>query len=175
MSGDPEPTALDAIEGAGQAVDGSQSLLDSVIASREEIRGEHHLDLEVPGYKGVLWLRFKLIPFKQTEQMGERLRRESKKLESMTLTGAIDTLIAGCEQVMLKDGDTLHPIDPAAEPPVKLEQRLAELLRFEADTARKVVRELFGNDYAITQTAVRLSRWMTDTTREVDEDFLGEI
>lgn len=157
-----------------QSLGPDASILDRIGALREEQRSEKHLDLAVPALQELVWLRFRVIPFQQTQSMAKRLQKE--KLADDALVGATDTLIAACEQVMVREQPDaeLRAIDPAAATPIRLDSQLAELLKLDASTAREVVYRLFENDYAIVQMAIKVSRWMADTSKEVDDDFLGE-
>lgn len=172
---------------------GSGGLLDRIVEIRKEVieSSTTTLDLDVPGYQKLLIVRYRYIDGIVTEHMGKKLRKELKKIdgEGETLLGSVDTLIAACEQILVRDPGNenclrddkgkvtdLRPIQPGAIPPVQFDERLSEILKFDppARSAREVVRGLFNNDHAIIRQNIALSQWLADTTKEVDQDFLGE-
>jgi hypothetical protein len=60
----------------------------------------------------------------------------------------------------------------SGQPVVRLDAKLARLLKYEADGGREVVLGLFGSEHAILQQSLILGAWLADRTRESDEDFL---
>jgi hypothetical protein len=166
LNGDEPETVLDTISAP-------VSILTELRAKREELRGDHTVDLEVPGYQGLLWVRYGTIPLKEAELLGKEVMKEQKDMR--TLLGAVDTLIAACRGVYVKSGDELVSIDTTQDVPVLFDQRLADLLDFQSSGgARGVVRGTFSNDYAIVQQSIVLSRWMQNTSLDVSEVNLGE-
>jgi hypothetical protein len=180
----PVPGDVDSDNAQVAAAGRSEALLDEIRDLREEAKRDHHLILEVPGLKGKLGVRYKVIDSDQTEKIAKRLR---KVKQSRNLIGSIDTLITACDQIVVHDPGHVkclldddgeltewRPIDPSSPIPVRFDSRLAEILHLPSSEAREIVAAVFQSDLSIIQQNVRVSRWMTDTTREVDDDLLGE-
>jgi hypothetical protein len=171
----------------------STSILDRLRARREEVKEQRILDLAIPGYEDELMARYKPVPFKVFED-DEKKRKKSRGKDPALLSAAIDQIMACCEMILVKDpgnpacvldndGDVTEyrPIDvEAAEmgAPVKWEQRFADLINIPQDEtrgiAKLVVLRTFCNDAALIYHASRLGIWLRDTTKEVDDDLLGE-
>jgi hypothetical protein len=172
---------------------GTQSILDRLKARRESVKKSRTLDLEIPGYEGDLLARYKPVPFKVFED-DEKKRKKSKGKDPALLSAAIDQIISCCDMILVRDpgnpacvldndGEVtdFRPIDvDAAEAgsPVKWEQRLADLIDIPQEEtrgiAKLVVLRTFCNDAALIYHASRLGIWLRDTTKEVDDDLLGE-
>lgn len=163
-----------ATQGNG-AADERATLLATLRKRREEAKADHHLDLDIPGYDGLMLARFRPFPIEKTERKMAEFQRLSGK-QPMLLKSACDTLIDACEQIMLRkeEGGEPFAIDDDAMPPIGFDQRLAELLEFKADSARQVVLGLFATEQAVLAMNVEVSRWMQDVTRKTDEGLLGE-
>lgn len=155
----------------------AMSVLDRVRARRAEVMAERTIDLEVPGYDGDLVVRFRplegpvfaRLAFALNPQAGERME---DRRHSAIYTEA---LIEGCVEVMVRPAPGAPPV-PLTEdpPPVRFEQRLADLLGFEAKTARDVVRGVYGREAAMVQHVMALFGFSSDTSLEVDEAVAGE-
>jgi hypothetical protein len=171
-----------------------QSVLDRLRARREEVRQQRVLDLAIPGYQDELVARYHPVPFKVFED-DDRKRRKTGKRDPGLLVAAIDQVIACCEMILVKDPGhedcvtdndgnmtEYRPIDTDAASvgaPVKWEARLAKLIGIpddetQAGKAGLVVQRVFCNDTAIIHHASMLGVWLRDTTKEVDENLLGE-
>jgi hypothetical protein len=150
------------------------SILDQLVAAREEAVDNQTVDLELPGYKGLLWARYGLLDNSQLGKIAKRVRRQYKKAEEQVLAMSCDILIASCEgfyhrtengelQSITKDGDVLNY------------HNAGDFLKFEVGSARQSVIAVFaGNEIAVIDQQVRLARWMRNTGIEVDSDLLGE-
>lgn len=152
-----------------------RDLIGTLRAKREALKEDHWLDLDLPGYDGLLVARFRPFPLeKQERKMAEFQKAQGRS--PILLKAACDTLIDACEQLMVRKnpGEDPVPIDEDALPPIAFDNRAAELFGFTATTARQVVMGLFGTEQSILAMNVRVSQWMTDVTREADEDLLGE-
>jgi hypothetical protein len=150
------------------------TLLNQLRGKREELKGDHYLDLDIPGYDGMLVGRFRPFPIEKSE----RKMREFQKLmgkQPMLLKAACDTLIDACEQIMVRKeaGAEPVPIDPDVDPPIAFDSRAADLFGFQANTARQVVIGLFPTEQSIVAINVEVSRWMQTLTRDTDEELLG--
>lgn len=151
------------------------SLFQNLRNAREDLQPfGHTITLEVPGYKGLLGIDFQYIGTDVTEKIARKIARNTKSVngEGSSLLASLDTLIAACREVMVRDNpdQVWRSIKPGYVP-VKLDTRLSEILKYDARDQREVVLGLFGSEHAIIQMNVQLSRWLTDITRKVDEDF----
>jgi hypothetical protein len=155
------------------------SILDQLGEIRQEIKEQAEpLDLEVPGYKGLLFVRFRPFPVARTERKVEQFQRQVKKKQPIVLNSACDTLIDACEQLLVKNTDgELIPIDE--DMPVGFEQRLAEMLKMpgadQMTSARQVIKGLFPTEQSILKMASTVNEWLQgELNEEADEEFLGE-
>ncbi len=170
----------------------SPSILDRLKQKRQKVTEQRYLDLPVPGYEGDLVARYKTVPFKVFEE-AEKRQKKDKSAPKMLLA-AIDQIINTCEMILVKDpghADCVtdndgviteyRPIDPQAAAtsfPVRWDTRLAPLINIpeteHQNNPRLVVTRTFCNDAAVIHHATQIGLWLRDTTKEVDEAFLGE-
>jgi len=156
-----------------------QSVLDLLRQKREESAAATTVDLPVPGYNNsppVLYIRYQLIDGPTIDRIGRKVTRQTKDRWSRQILSAIDTMIESIVgfYVDMEDGSERKPLTVHGEHITTFGPELQEALGFEADNARNTVRELFGqNDVALAGHNIALSRWMTNTTAEIDEEFLG--
>lgn len=157
---------------SGDALTVMQQLRDQ----REELKsGDHILDLDIPGYNGMLVARYKPVRFEIIEKLTRRAQKEAKRFNiSMNLLASTDTLIEACDQIMLRVNGELTPIPTGSGLPVRFDSRLSEAMGFEAEEAREVVAGVFGNEFGVITHNVQYSTWLRDVTKEVDENLLGE-
>lgn len=162
-------------EGAnGAGNDARMNLLASIRAKREEAKGDHVLDIDIPGYEGMVVARFRPFPIEKTERKMAEFQKMVGK-QPVMLKAACDTLIDACEQIMIRNGpeDEPKPIDADAVPPIAFDSRLAELFGYSATTARQVVLGLFPTEQAIVAMNIRVSGWMQDVSSDTDRELLG--
>lgn len=165
---DPQEDPVD--ETAGSAL----SIMDQVREQREELKEEeHHLDLDIPGYNGLLVARYIPVRFQVIEKLAKAAQKDRSGV-SKNVLASTDTLIEACQEIFLRVDGELQPIPTGSGVPVTFEKRLAEALGFEATTAREVVAGVFANEFGVIDHNVRYSKWLRDVTKEVDDDFLGE-
>jgi hypothetical protein len=154
--------------------DDAQSLLDQIKEQREDLKsGEHRLELDVPGYNGMLVVRYKPVRWDVIEQLTKKVRKDKSGV-SKNVLASTDTIIEACEEVLLRVNGELTSIPTGQGGPVQFDSRLASALSFEAETARQVVAGVFPNEMGVIDHNVRYSRWLRDVTKEVDDDLLGE-
>lgn len=120
---------------------------------------------------------------KQLENISNKVNREFKTRFERNLYSAIDTMILLCAGLYIRTPDVEEYIELDPEllgEPVQFDMRLAETLGFvDCKSARTVVRRIFGNnDIAIMTHAEKLSRWLQNTSVDVNtqlwEQNLGE-
>ena len=155
-----------------------ESILGVIRAKRAEQVADRTLDLDVPGYGGLIGLRLGPVRGQVLSRILERAR-DSRSPEKDYNANA-DTLIAATREVLIRmrpeDEWTVLPDDDGE--PVKMDDRLASRLGLEATKAREVVRELFGQanapELAVGATANEYVEWATATNAEADETLMGE-
>lgn len=174
---------------AGEGVDSARAdLLSQLKTLHNEAKAEHHLDLPIPGYRKLLWARFRPFPVEKTEV---RIRQFQGAAgggnRPMALQIACDTLIDACEQLMLlparfagdigEDGANLMPIDAEATPFIAFDQRLEPLFEIAnpGGTARGVIVGLFPTEQSIVDMNIRIQRWMSNITEDVNDTLMGNF
>jgi hypothetical protein len=152
-------------------------LLETIREAQAEVRpfGRTKV-MEVPGYHGLLAVEYQYVGSEVTEAIARKVRRETRPVDGKgtALLSSIDTLRAACKRVLCRRAvtDDWMSVGGSNMPVVRLDSKLARLLNFDADNGRETVLGLFGSEHAIIQSNVILSNWMSDKTRESDEDFL---
>lgn len=164
---EPEPVEL---ESAGSVLD--------VIRERRNARApEHEYDMLVPGYGDLLVLR--CTPIKGEDLTRLRVRIERSKDPTRDFKLAADILHAVVDNVLARRrvGAELEPLDPTGEP-VGITDRLAELLRVEATTARELVLELFSlapsPEMACGDAVGDYLAWAQGADADLDDGLMGE-
>jgi hypothetical protein len=174
MSTDPY-TPVDVEDEPTAAVDSSSTLLAHVREQRDKkLAEDHYLDVDLPGYDGLLVARFVPFPVAKSERAAPSMRKKMDKGEPILLDSACDTLINACEQIMVRKPGETDPIAIDDENPVRFDSRLAELIGLgKSETSRQVVKDLFFTEQGIIAVAMTVDTWMRDVTKEADEEFLG--
>lgn len=153
------------------------SVIAALKAQRAELGTDRHFDHEVPGWEGLLVLRFGAItPAQQNELANRIIATKGRQVPNANL----DTLIAAfrCALGRARPGDELEVIPgPAGEPAGLIE--LVDVLELgPATTARMAMRLLFAlansPETALTSLGNDWHEWGTATGKEVDEQFTGE-
>ena len=166
---------VDPVEPVGPVQDGD---MQSVIASLREHRNQlgansAPLELEVPGYDGLLLIRYRWVSLKDLSKNTENLQR-IKESNEQNVAAAADTLIGTCDEFLVRVGDELQPLSDNGVPITFGDTRLVGLLGFDTPkTVRDAVRSVFGNEYALIKTASVIIEWLQDTSLKVDQGFLA--
>ena len=158
------------------------SIRDALVAKREHNAAHRTTDIDIPGYDGKLFCRYNLLDSKRLNSIGDRVMKTMRENDERALAGALDTLIAACQEFYVRYEGKEHPLRDVVgqEEPVRYDSALADFLKFrdelpETPTARSVVLALFlSNEIAIASHNHQLSRWMMGNEAEVDEEFLGD-
>ena len=163
-------------EPQGQELPPGGSYLDRLRKRREQMVQSSqtaHRDIEVPGYPDDLKIvvRFRPLTWEVLKQIGQRV--EKLRTARKELLGHADVLIRACDEILVRDKGELKPIDPSGEP-TRFEVKLAEMLGFEAKSARDVVFGLYMNDIAVTAAHNELAEWMPQSNADINEDLQGE-
>jgi hypothetical protein len=151
------------------------SIIDQLVAAREEAAENTTVDIDIPGYKGALVARYGLLDNTVLAKIAKRVRRQYKRTEDQVLAMSCDILIASCEGMYHRNQET-NELEPISKNGEALNYNNAgDFLQFEATSARQSVIATFANnEIAVVDHQVRLARWMRNTGVEVDSELLGE-
>lgn len=147
---------------------GRGTQMERLRRKRAEAASHTTVDLAVPGYKGDIVARYRLIDLLvEGKEIQDRMQRQFEKDDDRMHFGMIDTLIAACTGLYFRNDDgQLEPIDPDGDGPALYDHRLAAAFGYEAESARDSLVKLFnGNNLAIRAHALRLSEWFADPSR----------
>lgn len=154
----------------------SDDLITQLREKRRQIVRPKHINLDIPGYDGLLVARYGMPPdaWDMSKRIAEKVERS--KNPKKELFGMMDTLIEGIETMMIKRGDKLMPVHEAypdlGDDPIGYDANLARLLGFQAGKARDVVMTVFGgNEMAILVQYNQYAQWMGQNRSDEDEDF----
>ena len=155
------------------------NLLEQVRLRRRELLEARQTYITIPGYDDLgLVAQYHLLDGKQLNMIGEKVNRQTKDRVTRGLYAAADQIIAACDGLYLERDGEYVPFDPYhTGVAMTFGPELARFLELgDVDNARSVVYELFGNnDSALAMHVYKLSRWFQDTTRDADEEILGEV
>jgi len=148
-------------------------------AKREELRQKKEIDLIVPGYGGVLAVRYRAVKQEDFERLGQRIAQMGA--DNVTaLDAAIDLLTESCVTMLYRDepDQIFEPLEDDAGKPITYSPALAELLGFEANTAREVVLGVFSPDGVKDLSPLvhgnALSEWMQGNDDRINRSLLGK-
>jgi hypothetical protein len=166
---------------------GNEAVVDSAIVrlreQHAELRRERTLDLRVPGWSGMLVARYTPVRAGEMRKLASRVDRlESQATPEADLAAAADLIITTCKEILVVvDGEKRTLQDEAGkDAPVRFDKQLAEILGFEAESAREVVYGCFPQfpdgspiETTINAHALEVAEWITNVDEEVSSD-LGE-
>jgi len=180
---DEEATLILEPEGNGHHPGAASSVWDVLRQRREELGQDRHLDLEVPGTRGLLSLRLGPVSGQKQAALSERVMKSKSPERDFNLNA--DYLIAAC-QAILGRPDASQPLEVLTDEtgdPVTLStlahSPAALQLGLDPDTkTREVVRYLFGfapsPEIAAGRAAFDYMEWASASGLELDEEALGE-
>lgn len=152
------------------------SLMASLRAKRDEIEQSQGLPLEldIPGYDGLLVCRYKRVKWEIVSEISDRINANPDP--GADLNGSADLLIACCDEMLTRKDGQLVPLHEAigldlGGKPVRYEERLAKAFGYEADSARQVVLGLFRNEFAVVQQQREVLAWLWESKSKADADF----
>jgi hypothetical protein len=152
------------------------TILARLREKREALGVKKTVVLPIPGYEGELAVRYAWKPYEELARRGQALQKV-KDPTRRDLWAAADTLIQLCVEVVIpseESEDGWRGLAEDGDEPIRFDDRLADALGFDADSARATVFGVFAaNDYAVLNAALQLSAWLQDATQEVDADFSG--
>ena len=146
------------------------SLLAQLRQRREEISQElsQPLNLPVPGYDNLLWVRTKRIEWEQVNKIASRKARKGQDAASLQKEQAADLIIATTECVYFVERGQERVVSE------RWDDTLAEALGFTAPSARGVVMGVFNNDFAMVQFNNQIYQWLQGEEVEVLTELEGE-
>jgi hypothetical protein len=143
---------------------------------RAALQQERHVDLEVPGYDGLLLTRYHPLPWETLQEINNRAEKTLRSNPRKDLIMAADVLITACECMLYREdrnADTAKVL--GGDSPMRFDKRLAEVMGIEgAVTARQVLFGIFPDDLGITSTYVSLMEWQGEGDVETDDELAGE-
>ena len=155
------------------------NLQEQLRAQRQEALEDNTHDFPIPGYSNpILLARYRIIEGKESSRIMDKVRRQTKKEYDRNLWMTMDTIIAACEGLYIRDPDAdedeePRPLDPDGNGTARYDERLAAFLGFEAHSAREALLGVFANnETALMMHGARLSRWMGGIEMSADEEFL---
>jgi len=154
------------------------SILTDLRARRSELgSGSKPLELDVPGYGGQLVLQFRWVTFKQLARTGTQLAR-IKEPTAQTIAAAADAIVATCSEILCRVEENgarvVLPLSTNGIPVTFADPRVAYTLGFDpTQDARTTVIRAFNNEYALIDVANRVTTWLEDTSKAVDEEYVG--
>lgn len=163
-------------------VDRPLSLQERLAGIRKDKAENRTYDIDIPGYDGELFGRYKLLDEHKIAQLVNTARKTTKDPVERGIAAASDVLINALIELWVRDeGREIRLAEVMGlENPVRFDLHLAEFLKFkdelgETPNARGVLRKLFiDNGLAIGAHSQRLQRWMTTNGVELSEEILGE-
>jgi len=151
------------------------SVLGDLRAARAKIGANAApLTLDFPGYDGKLVLRFKWVSAKVLGRTAPQIARMKDPIAQREAASA-DLIAATCSAILVREGDKLVSLAPDDTEVSFKDPHIAVALGFpQPSTVRETIIQAFGNEYALSETADRVSAWLEDTTQNVNREFLGE-
>jgi hypothetical protein len=154
----------------------TQSVLEQIRAKHGQLGAQATpLELAVPGYDGLLLIRFRWIAPEDLTKGAEELLKIGNPTKQR-VAAAADTLIRTAQEFLIKVGDQVKPLAPEGEDPITVfgDPRLPALLGFNAtENARLAARSVFANDYSLIDAGEVVMAWLKDTSRNIERDLSG--
>lgn len=152
------------VAAAEQAAD-SRSFLDKIKARRDGLEDLSE-PVEIPSWGGELLARYKVIAKSELEIMIRRIR--GNRNSEGDVTADLDFLIKACAEVIARDAETGEERKLSSGYNMELAELLGEPEG--AESARGLVLYLFKNNgIAVSAHAMKVARWMQDTSRPVED------
>lgn len=150
------------------------SALDQLRAKYQEIAARETVEIPLPHFAGDLVARYRLLD--QRHDIAPILKRAEKLPEAeRELAASADLLIAACVGLIARQpDDSMEELVDGQGEPIVYDHRLADGLGIEAQNPRQLLHHLFHDGPALIGHARRLQLWMSDTSLDVGQTFLGE-
>lgn len=159
------------------------SARDQLRRRREHLKSKKTLDLLVPGYQGLLGVRYRALGDDEFEQLIKKMGATDRVDAQSNIDAALDLLIRSCECILIDEGNDLEPLTDDGDVPIAYDVRLAETLGYadelgDSPTARAIVRGLFSPEghapLAPAGHADSLVKWLQGNEQAIDQALLGE-
>jgi hypothetical protein len=177
-------TGFEAPGEPGPEPQSEMSIMGRLRAQRAEIASRSTTTFPIPGWKDPeLVPEFRLLTPDEIKAISVRVRRQFSEPYDQLVYAALDQAITACVRICYREGDSLElkELELDRHGPMRFDQRLADLLELDTDTARGTLLGLFpSKDGGVNLTAAfgycqRLGEWMGDTSVRLDEGVtLGE-
>jgi len=163
-----------------------KSFMDRMRRQRKAVADEEFHDLDLPGYHGELFCRYRLLDSTELNEINRKVRARIRNRNEQILAITLDNLIEACDEIWARDNGREMPLrehedfQGNRDMPVKYDLAFAQFLNFASElgdspSARGVLLAVFGgNDIAVQAHGAQLARWMMKMGTEVDE-LLGEV
>lgn len=161
-----------------------ESVQERLQKARTRVAENHTRDIDIPGYNGELFCRYRLLESKDLKSISDHIVQTIRDREEQMIAAACDTLIKACDEFWVRDSGREIPVRELLDPPrpdfpVRYDVYLADFLGYK-DTLgdppfnRSVVLGLFGgNDIAVAAHVNSFSAWNMGRSSELDM-ILGE-
>jgi hypothetical protein len=100
MEGKP---SADAPEAAGAPVNALSGALAKIGEQHKKLRDQKTLDLQVPGYEGLMKVRYRLLPEAEMDRLSKRLEAVKDEGVSGSWEAEADTIVALCDRIYLRE------------------------------------------------------------------------
>ena len=161
-----------------------ESVADRLRKARQVAAEQQWIDLNIPGYNGELFCRYRLLDGKDLKSIADHVRQTIRDPDEQALAAGCDVLIRACEEFWVRDNGEEIPVKELLDPPrpdfpVQYDTYLAEFLGYkdtlpDPPTRRSVVLGLFGgNEIALAAHNADLTRWTMGKGSEVDMGLGG--
>lgn len=138
------------------------SLIARLRAKRLELQQARTLELEVPGWGGLLAVRYQAISWPEMRTISERADKAQKRGDpSAELMLSVDLVLAATDCILIEGDDGLAPY---GTPPLGFDAGLAELLGLEdidPTNAQAVVLATFPNEMSLMKQGGEITEWLT--------------
>lgn len=172
----PDVPELDSIPSLS-GENGAGDRLSNIRAMRQDLSKKDHLTLLVPGYHGLVAVRYRTLPRTELDALIGKVQGAG----TQSINDNMDLLIRCCNAVLVRQtpDDEWEPIDLGqSEPTTFSTGNLARCLGEEANSARDEVAALFspGGAQPLAPEAHSdpLFEWQRDSDYKIDQALLGE-
>lgn len=152
-----------------------ENLLDVLRQERIEAAEDEKL-ISVPGYDRIpLFVKYRMIDGSEIRKIGAKNRKNPNEWDRNLMT-AIDVMITAAVGIYVEVEGDIRPLTWQGAEITGYTEELAQALQMKnADTARKVVLELFHNiETYVASHSAQLQAWFAGTSNQLDRIFLGE-
>jgi hypothetical protein len=163
----PEPTSNE-----------QRTIMDRLRAQRDAQTQDVTCFITVPGYKGLMKAEYSVLDSTEMTMIGRKIQRQYKDDGDRQINAIMDILIRANQGLYyVEEDNSLTHIDPdnSGDPLTYGDPRTAEYFGFDSETARGSLLGVFQfNEMSLLAHGLKLNRWYEDTSKDVDETFLGE-